>query len=83
VLDISAYEGTMDHDASHHAMLFVESLVDSMEVPNPCVVDVFGTPHGACGVVEFNAAWGSGLNGCSAKAVLPAIAAATCCPGNE
>jgi hypothetical protein len=28
-------------------------------------------------VIEFNAAWGAGLNGCSAEAVLPAIAAAS------
>lgn len=74
VLDAAVYEGSA---GAAGAREFVEALTQSMSLPRAVVVDV-GLIDG-CGwaVVEFNAAWGAGLNGCEAEKVLPAIVAAS------
>lgn len=46
-------------------------------VPSPCVVDVGFTPDRGWLVIEANAAWGAGLNGCDAAAAARCIARAT------
>ena len=71
VLSIACYEGdaplddarTLAAEAARHA-------------PSPCVIDVGLTPDGWV-VVEPNAAWGAGLNGCDPAAAARCIARAT------
>ena len=74
VLDFALYEGEAPLDG---AFALLRQVADSPLIPHVCAVDV-GLVEG-CGwvVVEANAAWGAGLNGCQAGRVLPAIAAAT------
>jgi hypothetical protein len=44
-----------------------------MELPRAVVVDVGLIAGRGWAVIEFNAAWGAGLNGCDPEKVLPAI----------
>lgn len=74
VLDCAAYEGTADIVA---AQAFAKSLTEAIVLPRAVVVDIGFIPDRGWAVIEFNAAWGSGLNGCDAEKVLPAIVAAS------
>lgn len=77
VLDAAIYEG----EASlAEAIEAVSALVRAMTLPQVFVVDVGFIESGGWAVVEFNAAWGAGLNGCSAEKVLPAVLAASAPP---
>jgi hypothetical protein len=49
----------------------------AMVLPRSVVIDVGYIDNQGWAVVEFNAAWGAGLNGCSPEKVLPAIVAAS------
>lgn len=73
VLDCSAYQGEADLEA---AAAFASEVVKTEGLPFGYVVDLGKLSQGWA-VVEFNPAWASGLNGCDADKVLPAIAAAT------
>jgi hypothetical protein len=48
-----------------------------MLLPRAVVVDVGLIDGRGWAVIEFNAAWGAGLNGCDPDKVLPAIVAAS------
>lgn len=74
VLDGGIYEGTAK---VADALRAVEALVRVMPLPRAVVVDIGLLDGRSWVVVEFNAAWGAGLNGCSAAKVLPAIVAAS------
>ncbi|MBI2377994.1 MAG: ATP-grasp domain-containing protein, partial [Deltaproteobacteria bacterium] len=74
VLDCAVYEGLGDPS---EAASFVRAVLAAVELPRTCVVDVGRLPGGEWAVVEFNATWGSGLNGCNATHVIEAIAAAS------
>ncbi|HVU17382.1 MAG TPA: ATP-grasp domain-containing protein [Candidatus Didemnitutus sp.] len=74
VLDASAYEGT---PTITDAIAFTSELVRSMALPRTVVVDVGFMANRGWAVIEFNASWGAGLNGCDATKVLPAIVAAS------
>ena len=74
VLDLAVYEGPSDAAGAGE---FVEALTKSMSLPRTVVVDVGLIDGRGWAVVEFNAAWGAGLNGCDAEKVLPAIVAAS------
>lgn len=74
VLSIACYEGDGDLEAARKLALAAAS---ETGVPSPCVVDVGLTPDRGWLVVETNAAWGSGLNGCDAVAAARCIARAT------
>ena len=74
VLDAAVYEGPSDAAGAGE---FVEALTKSMPLPRTVVVDVGLIDGRGWAVVEFNAAWGAGLNGCDAEKVLPAIVAAS------
>jgi hypothetical protein len=74
VLDLAAYEGAA---SLADARAFVDGLVQNVAVPVAVVVDVGRLADGTWALVEFNAAWGAGLNGCDAERVLPAIARAS------
>jgi hypothetical protein len=74
VLDSAVYEGR-ENEAD--AETFVAHLTHAMSLPGTVVVDVGFIDGRGWGVIEFNAAWGAGLNGCDADKVLPAIVAAS------
>lgn len=74
VLDASVYEGNPE---AVGAATFVEVLMKSMSLPRAVVVDVGFIDARGWAVIEFNAAWGAGLNGCDADKVLPAIVVAS------
>ena len=74
VLDAAVYEGRAD---LADAVAFVSALIPTMELPGVVVVDVGLIAGRGWAVIEFNAAWGAGLNGCDPEKVLPAILAAS------
>jgi hypothetical protein len=74
VLDAAVYEGSPE---TAGAATFVEALTNSMSLPRAVVIDVGFIDPGGWAVIEFNAAWGAGLNGCDCDKVLPAIVAAS------
>jgi hypothetical protein len=74
VLDSAVYEGRED---TAGAGAFVAALSKEMPLPRSIVVDVGSIEGRGWSVIEFNAAWGSGLNGCNPDKVLPAIVAAS------
>lgn len=74
ILDAAAYEGSADLS---DARTFITELQRAMHLPRTVVVDVGYIADRGWAVIDFNAAWGAGLNGCSATKVLPAILAAS------
>lgn len=74
VLDAALYEGKAE---TVGAAKFVEALTNSMSLPRAVVVDVGFIDTRGWAVIEFNAAWGAGLNGCDSDRVLPAIVVAS------
>ncbi len=74
VLDCSIYEGSGDAD---DAEKYIQHLAHSIRLPRSVVIDAgFTDQRGWC-VLEFNAAWGAGLNGCRPELVWQCIAAAS------
>jgi hypothetical protein len=69
-------EATYEGEAMAGATAFVASVLDEAGLLWPAALDVGWTDHGWV-VIEANDAWGAGLNGCDASAVLPALEAAT------
>jgi ATP-grasp domain, R2K clade family 2 len=76
VLDAACYEGEADVAA---AWGFVQRFCDAFvaTLPAAVVIDLAFDPDRGWMILELNAAWGAGLNGCDPAKVLPAIAAAT------
>jgi ATP-grasp domain, R2K clade family 3 len=74
-LTAAIYEGR----ATPGAMGFVAQLLGLAGLLWPAALDVGWTDEGWV-VIEANDAWGAGLNGCDASAVVPALAAATRIP---
>ena len=74
VLDCAVYEG---HGSVANAIAVASSLAVNLPLPATCVLDVGLLQCGTWVFIESNAAWGAGLNGCSATKVLPAIMDAT------
>jgi hypothetical protein len=74
VLDAAVYDGNPE---AAGAATFVEDLTNSMPLPRAVVVDVGFIDGRGWAVIEFNAAWGAGLNGCDPDKILPAIVAAS------
>lgn len=74
VLDAAAYEGSANVG---EVIAFVAELTKAMPLPRTLVVDVGFIPNRGWAVIEFNASWGAGLNGCDAEKVLPAVLAAS------
>jgi hypothetical protein len=74
VLDAAVYEGQGEASG---AETFVTALTHAMSLPRSLVVDVGFIDSRGWAVIEFNAAWGAGLNGCDPEKVLPAIVAAS------
>jgi ATP-grasp domain, R2K clade family 2 len=74
VLDTAVYEGEREEAG---AGAFVTALARAISLPLTVVVDVGFIVGQGWAVIEFNSAWGSGLNGCDPEKVLPAIIAAS------
>lgn len=72
VLDAALYEGTAE---IADAVGFVAELTKVMPLPRTVVVDVGLVASQGWAVIEFNSAWGAGLNGCDPEKILPAILA--------
>jgi ATP-grasp domain, R2K clade family 2 len=72
VLADATYEGA----AVPGAAAFVAAVLGETGLSCPAALDV-GWTDGGWVVIEANDAWGAGLNGCDADAVLPALEAAT------
>lgn len=74
VLSIACYEGAADLNA---ARTLVTAAARDPGVPSSCVIDVGLTHDRGWLVIEANAAWGAGLNGCDAVAAARCIAQAS------
>jgi hypothetical protein len=75
--DISIYSGKGDVKLMH---VFVERFLESKErslLPETFVLDVGINSKEECFIIEFNSAWGAGLNGCEPLKVIPCIESAT------
>jgi hypothetical protein len=70
------YEGTLSADAMAACAAFAGSVLRYVNYAGPLVLDV-GLINGEWSVIEFNEAWGAGLNGCDASDCLEVIAAAS------
>lgn len=74
VLDCALYEGDGDVHAAHAAAVqFARFPV----LPRTLALDVGFVEGRGWAVIEMNAAWGAGLNGCQAERIWPCIAAAS------
>lgn len=74
VLDCAVYEGTA---SAADASAFASQVASVLPLPTTTVLDVGYSDAAGWALVEANAPWGSGLNGCRAKAVVPSIVRAT------
>lgn len=74
VLDAALYEGAAK---TSDAIKFIAELVAAMTLPRTVVVDVGFVADRGWAVIEFNSAWGAGLNGCDPGKVIAAILAAS------
>jgi hypothetical protein len=73
VLTCAVYEGVGDRDG---ASSFVTGAVTGLDLPSTCVIDAALVEGGWC-ILEANAAWGAGLNGCDASGAVRCIDHAT------
>jgi hypothetical protein len=74
ILDAALYAGNA---AAADGYAFIGEVVRAMKLPRAVVIDVGLIANRGWAVIEFNAAWGAGLNGSDAAKVLPAILAAS------
>jgi len=74
VLDCAMYEGDGDTTAAANA---ARDIVAAINCPRAFVLDIGFIADRGWAVIEFNAAWGAGLNGCDPHSVMLAIASAS------
>lgn len=74
VLDCAIYDGEGDTIAATNA---AAELLPNLPLPRAVVADMGLIRGRGWALLEFNAAWGAGLNGCSAELVWPCIAGAS------
>ncbi len=74
VVTAATYEGEADLD---QARAFAEAVARHPAIPPVCVLDVGEVFNRGWAVIEANAAWGAGLNGCDAAAAARCIARAS------
>jgi len=74
VQDAAVYEGSAPR---RRAMEFLSAVACSPALPATCVLDVGYVARRGWMVIEANAAWGAGLNGCNPDKALGSIAHAT------
>lgn len=76
VKDLALYKGMMDLE---DGLIFLQAFIDANQenLPAVVVVDIAYSSKTGWFVLEFNACWGAGLNGCSADKVIDCIIGAT------
>lgn len=76
VKDIAFYEGSADLSSGRD---FVNNFIkqNQSELPAVLVIDIAFTEQEGWFILEFNACWGAGLNGCKAQNVMDCIIEAT------
>lgn len=76
VKDIALYEGAADLRSGRQ---FVSDFIDFSKnnLPQTVVIDVAFSDKAGWFILEFNACWGAGLNGCNAENVIDCIVGAT------
>jgi len=76
VKDIAFYEGSADLTSGKE---FVTNFINDnkSELPNVAVIDIAFSQQTGWFILEFNACWGAGLNGCKADKVIDCIIGAT------
>jgi hypothetical protein len=76
IKDLALYEG--DADLTSGMIFLMDFLAEyTAMLPNVVVVDIAFNDSVGWFVLEFNACWGAGLNGCQADKVIDCILAAT------
>ena len=72
IQDFAFYEGTGNLDEPRH---FINSFLSeyASKFPPTFVIDIGYNPHDEWFVLEFNASWGAGLNGCQPQKVIESI----------
>lgn len=76
IKDLALYEGDADME-SGRPFLAAFLMTYASSLPPVVVVDIAFNEHTGWFVLEFNACWGAGLNGCKAEKVIDCILAAT------
>ncbi|CAM2788772.1 ATP-grasp domain-containing protein [Rariglobus hedericola] len=74
VLAAAVYEGKAE---VAEAVQFTRSVIKSLPLPRAVVIDVGLVAERGWAVIEFNAAWGAGLNGCDPESALSSIVTAS------
>lgn len=76
IADLALYEGSADVVKGRE---FLTDFIVSYggELPSVVVIDLAFSSQRGWFVLEFNACWGAGLNGCLAERVLQCVARAT------
>ena len=74
IQDAAEYEGSAP---LNHAIEFLSVVARSDLLPSTCALDIGYVQNRGWMVIEANAAWGAGLNGCDPDKVLGSIAHAT------
>lgn len=76
IMDISLYEG---HGNLAESRKYLETFIAQHleQLPASVVIDLAHAPKKGWFILEFNAAWGAGLNGCDAHKVLDCIVNST------
>jgi len=76
VKDLALYEGTMGLEGG---LVFLQAFIDENKqyLPGVVVIDIAYSSKTGWFVLEFNACWGAGLNGCNADKVIDCIIGAT------
>lgn len=75
ICDLAVYEGEAD---LNEAQLFISDfLSEQPDLPEAYVLDIGYNSVNGWFIIEFNAAWGAGLNGCRPEKVMDCIKAAT------
>ncbi|MBP9203043.1 MAG: ATP-grasp domain-containing protein [Kofleriaceae bacterium] len=77
VLTLACYEGEADEPALEAARKLAAEAAGDAAVPSPCVLDLGFVAGRGWVVIEANAAWGAGLNGCDPAAAARCVARAS------
>ena len=77
VVTLACYEGVASAADLAAARALATEAATASVVPSPCVLDVGRLADRRWVVIEANAAWGAGLNGCEATAAARCVASAT------
>lgn len=74
-MDIALYEGSADIEEG--AKFLTNFIFSQSNMPKVYVVDIGYNTEKRWFIIEFNACWGAGLNGCNSERVIECIIGAT------